>query len=164
MSIWNDIGKPLNIKVMMRQNGFYTSKDQLIEDLEFAASTLKTLNSLDKNKVYYFAEHFEKTIKILKLRDTIVKNYNSGKKIAEAISILKRMGSSLDNQQAAAQAYGKLFSGIGELAEYLPPPINSYLAIFADAEDFFENIRVQADPKIHIRGDNLKALRDEGVL
>ena len=69
-------------------------------------------------------------------------------KIVKAVSDLR--GNIRDNPQRAAKAFGKLFSGIGELAEYLPFPISSYLSIFADAEDYFETVRVLTQPEVHM--------------
>ncbi len=70
-------------------------------------------------------------------------------RITQAVYDLR--GNIRDNPQKAAKAFGKLFSGIGELANYLPFPVNSYLAIFAKAEDFFENVRANMQPEVHFR-------------
>ena len=78
----------------------------------------------------------------------------TGIKIVKAVSDLR--GNIRDNPQRAAKAFGKLFSGIGELASYLPFPINSYIGIFAEAEDFFENIRVLTQPEVHFREPGLR--------
>ncbi len=164
MSFWNDLTKPLNYDVMRRQIWFYTSKNELIEDLEFASSNLKIVYSSDKDSIYKSAKGLEDIIKILKLQETAVKNFHSAKKIVEAISALKKIGSIRDNQEAAAVAFGKLFSGVGELAEYLPPPINGYIGIFKDAENFFSNVRANMQPGIHLREAGLReALHSEGI-
>lgn len=90
MGFWNDLTKPLNYDVMRRQIWFYTSKNELIEDLEFASSNLKIVYSSDKDSIYKFAKGLEDAIKILKLQETAVKNFHSAKKIVEAISALKK--------------------------------------------------------------------------
>lgn len=92
--------------------------------------------------------------KVLTTPETVIQNVHSVIKISRAIGDLR--GNIRDNPQKAAKAFGKLFSGIGELAPFMPFPISSYVAIFADAEDFFENLRVQMQPEVHFREPGIR--------
>lgn len=94
----------------------------------------------------------------LALPGTAIKNYQAAMKILEGVNGLR--GKIRDNPQAAAIAFGKLFSGIGELAKYLPPPINGYFGIFADAENFFETLRVKTQPEVHFKERGLREVID----
>ncbi len=94
------------------------------------------------------------------LPETVVKNFQAATKITSAVAGLK--GKISDNPQAAALAFGRLFSGIGELSKYLPfPGVALYLELFAEAEYFFENIRVMTQPEVHFgEGDRHPDVRE----
>lgn len=102
-----------------------------------------------------YSEHVSGFAEKLAMPGTVIKNFQSAMKITSAVTGLK--GKISDNPQAAAKAFGKLFAGIGELASYLPfPGVGMYLEIFAGAEDFFENIRVQTQPEVHMGEPGLR--------
>ena len=149
------------------------AKKKVLEALESAAENLNdvetvlTLSSYFANdeigeklgvyggKISEFAGH-------LALPGTVVKNFQAAIKITTAIAGLK--GKISDNPQAAAKAFGKLFSGIGELASYLPfPGARAYFEFFKGAENFFENIRVKTQPEIHFKNDNKRIIDDDPV-
>jgi hypothetical protein len=51
-----------------------------------------------------------------------------------------------NNPKKAAKAFGKLFKHAGGIAEYLPPPLNSYSEFLGGFEDFFSNMQDKLDP------------------
>lgn len=157
MGFWDKLIEPLEMSWLQ---GPSKVKEKIINSLEFTSQALEVAESFidDVDKLSDYRAKIDKTVEILSLPDTIIENYGSAMKIVKAVSDLR--GNIRDNPQRAAKAFGKLFSGIGELAEYLPFPINSYLAIFADAEDFFENVRVQRQPEIHFREPGLRDVID----
>jgi hypothetical protein len=56
--------------------------------------------------------------------------------------------------QAAAEAFGTLFSTLGEFAaEYLPPPLDAYGDWLAESGDFFTNMRFGLRPHQGARED-----------
>ena len=99
--------------------------------------------------------------KVLSKYDTAIKNYNSAMKIVHAAADLR--GDIRADPQRSARAFGKLFSGIGELSHYLPPPINGYFGIFKDAENFFVTLQAQMQPDVHFRGANKQILDADPV-
>ncbi|MEP7212839.1 MAG: hypothetical protein ABI791_07180 [Acidobacteriota bacterium] len=147
MGFWDEVFKPLP-----SYKNFHKSKEELIADLERASSYLGAAEMVidDAERISVYRDKIDQTIQVLELPETTYKNIVSGIKIANAISDLGKINIS-QNPQAAAKAFGRLFSGIGELARYLPPPINGYFEIFAEAEHFFEDMRVKLDPRIHMR-------------
>lgn len=140
------------------------AKEKLQNTLEYASSALDVaetfVDSRDKvSKIQGFKGKIDKMSKMLSLPETVIKNYHSALKITRAVADLR--GNIRDNPQKAAKAFGKLFSGVGELAPYMPFPISSYVGMFADAEDFFENLRVQMQPEVHFREKGIKEIIDK---
>jgi len=68
--------------------------------------------------------------------------------IHAAIKVLNQDGVIQQNPEAAAQAFGQLFTGFGRLAKRLPPPANAYAAILEGCGgDFFESMRRKLNPE-----------------
>lgn len=157
MGFWDELTKPLPINIW----NLNSVRKQLKGDLEKASEYLGYAEHFvdDGHKLIEYRGKVNEVVKVLSMPDTAVKNLMSAVKITQAVYDLR--GNIRDDPQKAAKAFGKLFSGIGELASYLPFPINSYLAIFAEAENFFENIRVQMQPDIHFKEPGISKYMDD---
>ncbi len=156
MGFWNDLWKPIPVPFW----NLNEMRAKMISSLSDASGYLEVAEYFvdDMGKLQEFRSRIDKTVEVLSLPDTVVKNYMTAMKIVQAVADLR--GNIRQNPQRAAKAFGKLFSGIGELAHYLPFPVNSYIAIFAEAEDFFENIRVQMSPEVHMKERGLREVID----
>jgi hypothetical protein len=135
------------------------AKKELKDALSDASMALKVAENLVDSEekralIRLYRGKINEVSHMLSKFNTTIKNYHIAKKIVSAVSDLQ--GNIRDNPQKSAKAFGKLFSGIGQLSHYLPFPINSYFAIFADAENFFENLRIQMQPEIHFKEPGLR--------
>src|SRR5215218_8700425 len=135
---WYDvIFEPVNLQ------GMQTSKQDLIKNLEKASVYLGYMEYAvdERHNIANYRGKIDKTVEVLKLPDTAYSNIKSALKIARAVSDLSKIRYIHNDPEKAAYAFGRLFAGIGELAQYLPPPVNGYFEIFAEAEMFFVNMR-----------------------
>lgn len=158
---------------MFELYGSGVAKKKVLEALESAAANLSDVETAIKLSRYFADDEIGKKLgkcgeKVgefagyLALPETVVKNFQAAIKITTAIAGLK--GKISDNPQGAAIAFGKLFSGIGELASYVPfPGARAYFEFFKGAENFFENIRVKTQPEVHFNGDNKRAVDADPV-
>ncbi len=146
------------LDIVLKSIPIYSSdiRKQLKSNLETASAYLGYAEHFvdDGHKLVEYRQKVDHVLSVISAPDTAIKNLVSVAKIAQAVSDLR--GSIHDNPQRSAKAFGKLFSGIGELARYLPFPVNTYLELFAEAEDFFENIRVQMSPEVHFREPGIR--------
>ena len=62
-------------------------------------------------------------------------------KIREGIRVLNRLGPVQNNPEAAAAAFGNVFSGLGELSAHLPPPASFYSDFLSQSGTFFSDMR-----------------------
>lgn len=122
------------------------AKKRLQQDLERASDALMIAEAFvdDIETLRGYRSKVDEIVHMLSLTDTVISNVRSAIKIYGAVSDLR--GNIRNNPEKAAKAFGRLFSGIGELAQYMPFPISSYLGIFKDAENFFENVRQNTRP------------------
>ncbi len=60
--------------------------------------------------------------------------------IHAAIRVLSQDGIIENDTDGAAQAFGRLFSGFGRLANHLPPPANAYAQILEGCGSFFSDM------------------------
>jgi hypothetical protein len=81
-------------------------------------------------------------------------------KIRNSIAVLSQLDDLRSDPEAAARAFGTLLSGVGELAQFLPPPANGFLVILRDAKDFFVTLRQQMQPEVHMREEGLREVID----
>ena len=144
------------------------AKAKVLEALDSAAENLSDVETAMILASYFGDEKIGKELSVyggkvgefaghLARPGSVIKNFQAAMKISQAVVNLR--GKISDNPQAAAKAFGKLFSGIGELASYLPfPGAREYLGFFKGAENFFENIRVMSQIEVHIKGENKQAL------
>jgi hypothetical protein len=63
-----------------------------------------------------------------------------------AIRDLRRIGNVGRDPAGAANAFGRLFSGLGGLAGHLPAPANAYADFLSESGEFFTNMLTQLDP------------------
>lgn len=153
MGFWSDVFRPLpSLK------DIHKTKQELIEDLETASEYLAVAEDLieDGNRLTEYRCKITRTVEVLSFPDAKYKNIVTGMKIARAVSDLDHIGDIAHNLQAAARAFGRLFGGMGELARHLPPPVNGYVAIFAEAEDYFESLRVKKQPQLRMREEEAR--------
>jgi len=149
MGLLDDLLKPLPLFSNDLRKQLKNNLEKASEYLGYAEYFVN-----DGHKLIEYRGKIDEVVKVLSLPDTAIKNVMSVVKIAHAVSDLR--GNIRDNPQRSAKAFGKLFSAIGELANYMPFPINTYLALFAEAENFFENIRVQMSPEVHFREPGIR--------
>lgn len=138
------------------------TKADLIDNLEKASGYLNAMEYVvdERYKVAEYRSKIDKTVEVLSLPDTVSQNVMSALKIARAVDDLRKIGYLQNDPTGAALAFGRLFAGVGELARYLPPPVNGYFEIFADAEMFFVNLRAQMQPEVHMREPGLREVID----
>ncbi len=128
---------------------------KLVEKLEFAEQALVGLDVLyvedfpELENLREVRASIGKVIAVVSLPDTVLKNYEAARMITRAANDLR--GNISDDPQRAALAFGKLFKGLSSFVEYLPPPLNMLAEMFADLEYFFETIRQQRHPNVHMR-------------
>ena len=156
MGLWDDLWKPMPFPVWKLNE----MRGKLVSALNDASGYLEIAEYFvnDADRLSAYRSKINEVSNVLSLPDTVVKNYLSAVKIIQAVSDLR--GDIRKNPQRSAKAFGKLFSGIGELAQYLPFPVNTYLEIFAGAEDFFENIRANMDMSVHFREPGIRETID----
>jgi hypothetical protein len=77
-------------------------------------------------------------------------------KINDGVSALSRIGNIRNDPEGAAKAFGKVLSGIGELAHFLPYPASDYVGILQGAVDFFVTVRRQMQPEVHMREPGIR--------
>ena len=69
-------------------------------------------------------------------------------KIHDAMKVLNQDGIIQRDPNAAAEAFGDLFSGFGRLAHHLPPPANAYAQIIEGCSaDFFKGFVQAGNPE-----------------
>jgi hypothetical protein len=139
----------LDLWVLIASGGKRTEKlsEALYEASSYIQIVEMAVDDITREKLSDYRLPLEKTAQVLALPNTIITNINAARKIYGALDSLK--GSVYKNPTGAAKAFGKLFAGVGELAQYLPWPANSYIGLFAEAEDFFVNMQIQIVP--HMR-------------
>ena len=131
-------------------------KKRLVGKLEYASNMLlvaETLDSFASNDLQHLRKlrgGLNKTIEVLNMPDTVLKNLEASMQIVDAIQGLD--GKISDDPVKAARAFGKLFAGLGKLAEYMPPPVRYYVQLFEGAEEFFSNMQIKIVP--HMRPTN----------
>jgi hypothetical protein len=158
MGLWEKLWEP----IPLYWGNYEDVRGQLVNALEKASRYLEYTEYIvdDQNSeiIANYRGKLDKVVEVLELPNTLKRNYLTVVKIISAVSDLR--GDIRANPQRAAKAFGKLFAGVGELAAYLPPPINTYLEIFAEAENFFEDLRVKMQPEIHMRERGLREVID----
>lgn len=147
MGIFDAITQPANLEILWKTKG------DLIKNLEKASSYLEymEIGMDERHKIGKYKGVIDETVKVLKLPDTAYSNVKSALKVARAVSELNKISYIHQQPERAAIAFGRLFAGIGELSHYLPPPINGYFEIFAEAEHFFTSLRAKMQPEVHFK-------------
>ncbi|HQY67009.1 MAG TPA: hypothetical protein PLD38_06985 [Pyrinomonadaceae bacterium] len=139
-------------------------KQRLQENLEFVSASLTAVDILDDagsahlQKLGEIKGALDKTIDVLSFPETAIKNIGAAIEISYAISDLR--GDIRSNPQRSAKAFGRIFAGLAVFSQYMPFPVSMYFSIFEGAEDFFENLRIQMQPEIHMREPGLREVID----
>jgi hypothetical protein len=68
-----------------------------------------------------------------------------------ALAALDRVGPVANNPDAAAVAFGQLFTALGALCRFLPPPLDSYGEFLSQMGPFFSNMTTIMDPNFRVR-------------
>jgi hypothetical protein len=157
MGFWDILFEPLPLDGMLK-----IDRQHLISNLERASVYLENMEYVvdERHKVAEYRSKIDKTVEVLKFPDTAYRNTKSALKIAMAVRELSKIRYIPNDPNRAALAFGRLFAGIGELAHYLPPPVNGYFEIFAEAEMFFVNLRAKMQPEVHMREPGLRETID----
>jgi hypothetical protein len=92
----------------------------------------------------------EKLNKLTEKSNSILGDFEAACDISEAVSILNNWNtpnSTVTNEEAA-KAFDKLFGGVADYFEKLPPPVNSYAKVLAEIgrTSFFSNMQALMDP------------------
>ena len=158
MGIWDDITAPVGI--------LSASRRQLAANLATASSYLGKAELVfdEKHKIAEYRSKVDLVVSALNAPETVdsfIKDIKSAMQVAAAVSDLRKIRFLNSDPDRAAYAFGRLFAGLGKLAHLLPPGVDGYFAIFADAEMFFVNIRRARDPRVHMREPG--ALEETGM-
>ena len=163
---------PIIYYVEVRPHLTHEGSCSKIDDLDGLTKTLKTASSyVDKAKyVPGFDKYTEKLAKYQEGVDAVTGKIAEAKnicskidsvlKIRNSIKTLNSIGDIRNDRAGSAKAFGQLLSGVGELADdlHLPYPVSAYIGLLKGADDFFETLRQEMDPSVHIKGDNKKIL------
>jgi hypothetical protein len=91
----------------------------------------------------------DKLHEITEKSSTAIGDVKAACDIAEAVSVLNDWGTpnSKTSNEEAAKAFDKLFGGVADYFEKLPPPVNSYAKILEEIgrTNFFSNMRAKMD-------------------
>jgi hypothetical protein len=164
-NILDEILKPIYpLEVLQKQKGKPRSicaavedADNTVEDLTKVSAYLETTKFMPEfdgfaGRVEQIQEGILAVSSTLSTAKNVCANIKSVAKIGNGIAKLNDIGDDLrQDPEGAAEAFGELLSGVGELAQYLPFPANSYLGIFSDAKDFFVNVRRNMQPEVHMK-------------
>lgn len=83
-------------------------------------------------------------------------------RVTTAAATLNRLGAiNQTNSRQAAQAFGQLFAGLGDLASLLPPPLSTYAQFLSGMADFFVNMEQHLNPSLRPR--ERRAARAAGI-
>ena len=148
MGFFDDLTAPIGIWGSTRQ--------ELAKNLATASGYLEHAEMIfdEKHKIGAYKSKIDMTVKVLNAPETaasIINDLKSTMQIAKAVSDLRKIKYLHNDPARAAWAFGRLFAGIGKLSKYIPPPVNGYFEIFAEAEMFFVTIMRQRDPRVHMR-------------
>ncbi|HEX8569050.1 MAG TPA: hypothetical protein VF699_03885 [Caulobacteraceae bacterium] len=81
--------------------------------------------------------------------------------IKEALTVLNNPDNIQPGSQVAADAFGKLFVGVGRFASKLPPPANAYAQILESCGTFFLDIQTALDPERRPNGASMRQVLRE---
>jgi hypothetical protein len=148
MGFLDDLTAPVGLMSATRQ--------ELAKNLGIASGYLGAADLVfdEKHKIAEYKSAIDTTVMVLNAPETAASFFDdikSAMQIAKAVSDLRKIRYLHNDPDRAAYAFGRLFAGIGKLAYHLPPPVDGYFRIFADAEMFFVNIRRARDPRVHMR-------------
>lgn len=137
------------LDIVLKSIPIYSSdiRKQLKSNLETASAYLGYAEHFvdDGHKLVEYRQKVDHVLSVISAPDTAIKNLVSVAKIAQAVSDLR--GSIHDNPQRSAKAFGKLFSGIGELARYLPFPVTLILNCLPKPKTFLKTSEFKCRPK-----------------
>jgi hypothetical protein len=159
MGFFDDLTSPIGIWGSTRQ--------ELSKNLATASGYLEHAEMIfhEKHKIGEYKSKIDMTVKVLNAPETaasIINDLKSTMQIAKAVSDLRKIKYLHNDPDRAAYAFGRLFAGIGKLSKYLPPPVNGYFEIFADAEMFFVNVRRNMSEKTHMKEPGARELAEQG--
>ena len=157
MGFFDDLTSPIGIWGATRQ--------ELAKNLAIASGYLEHAEMIfhEKHKIGEYKSKIDTTVKVLNAPETaasVINDLKSTMQIAKAVSDLRKIKYLHNDPERAAYAFGRLFAGVGKLSKYLPPPVNGYFEIFADAEMFFVNTRAKMQPEVHMREPGLRDVID----
>lgn len=136
-----------------RQGDSHGADSGLIDALSYAYSALDHLVYLDPNDVFQAADYQQQldiVIDVLRLPQVFIANDAVTRRIHDAVARMKRIGDARRDPAGSAQAFQTLFGALGELAHELPSPVDCSADIFAEAEDFFESLRLELQPQVRL--------------
>ncbi len=134
-----------------------------IKDLTDFADGLEVASSyLDKTRYVPVFDKYQAKISQIKSGVDAVRNTASKigdicdkiaaiHKIDQGVRALIEIGEIQNDPEGAAAAFGKVLSGVGEIASYLPYPVSAYVGILKGAENFFLDMRHKMSEKVHMR-------------
>ena len=148
MGFFDDLTAPIGLWGVTRQ--------ELSKNLSTASGYLEMAEGVfdEKHKIGEYKGKIDMTVKVLNAPESaraVINDLKSTMQIAKAVSDLRKIKYLHNDPDRAAWAFGRLFAGIGKLSRFIPPPVNGYFEIFAEAEMFFVNIRRAQDPRVHMR-------------
>ncbi len=76
-----------------------------------------------------------------------------------ALTALENAGPVARNPDAAAAAFGQLFSALGALCRFLPPPLDSYGEFLSQMRPFFSNMTAIMNPNFRVRHQDAEVQR-----
>ena len=135
------------------QGNSHGADSGLIDALSYAYSALDHLVYLDPSDVFQAADYQQQldiVIDVLRLPQVFIANDAVTRRIHESIARMKRIGDARRDPAGSAQAFQDLFSALGELAHELPSPVDGSAEIFAEAEEFFESLRLELQPPVQL--------------